>query len=229
MARKRSEWLSAFFKTGEVVKGLVDAFLQAGKDPDELLDMMRTDSVCRQEAASAVLAYAKEKKEDAILHLVSSTAVYLSEGGFIARDHFKVDMSDEAEVRINYLGNEFVDNFLPMVEVYQGGEGKLDIHQLSKSSRDIPIIIELGEERIARIPLVCLWEMLKKQGKGEKGELFTDGSANIFFIRDAKNTLWTVDMRWGAAWNVYTEPIGVPGEWSKGDRVFSRSLETMAT
>jgi len=137
---------------------------------------------------------------------------------FVARDHFK---PGEVEgVKIGYLSDNFKSHFLKKVEE-NVPQAQLKSRKLKQSSLDPPIITALGDNH--ETYLAQLWELLKAQPKGESGTLLTNGYANIFYIRDADNILWAVDMDWrDGSWGVDAYSIGYPGRWSGGDQVFGR-------
>ena len=141
---------------------------------------------------------------------------------FVARDHFKVDTSEAAEVRIGYLGDNFQAWFLNKVEE-PVGETKLAIHTLAQASLDQPIREELGDR--AEITLSQLWALLKAQGKGEAGSLLTDGCWTITHIPDVSGTLRAVEARWAPLdgdWSVDADSVEDPRRWREGRRVVSR-------
>ena len=147
-----------------------------------------------------------------------STIVLSATGKFIASDHFS---TDSKEVKISWLGDNFQREFLAKVEEPQAGI-ELCYAKLKKASIDAPILAELGDR--AEITLASIWELLKKQPKGESGKLLTNGYANIFYVRDAKRVFWVVDVYWYCGgWGVDADSVEDPGEWHAGGPVFSRN------
>ena len=144
---------------------------------------------------------------------------------FCAKEKFAIGTQDG--VVIGRLGDDFKEHFL------NGSTGKNDIdvpevqlrtHNLRKGSVDEPIIKELGEE-LVETNLATMWELMKKQGSGQAGDLLDDGYNNIFDIRDDTGILWAVCCSWHFSlrfWLVDALPITIRDEWDDGTRVFSR-------
>jgi len=144
---------------------------------------------------------------------------------FGAKEHFKDDRS--GPVVIGFIGSNFRRTFL-------AGEGKIEtnitettlrIHKLVRASVDGPILAELGGEETAETALAQMYELMKAQGQGQKGNLLTNGNANIFYIRDANGTLWAVDCSWHSdnrCWHVHAYSVTNPDTWYEGDQVVSR-------
>ncbi len=156
-----------------------------------------------------------------ILDFVTSVRVP-AQGRFVARDHFMVDTSDEAEVKIGYLGANFQTWFLGKIEE-PVGEAELAIHTLTEPALDAPILEELGER--AETTLSQFWALLKAQGRGEVGPLLTNGYANIAYIHDSEGTLRAVRARWDAAdgaWRVHADSVEHPIGWRASRQVVSR-------
>ena len=143
---------------------------------------------------------------------------------FIARDKFVVDTSDEAEVKIAWLGNNFKEWFLDKKEE-QLAASKLCYHKLLESEVDAPIIEKLGGKDSVKITLAQLFALMKKQGRGEgeEGVLLTCGRANIAYIPpDINGVLCAVNVNWGSGgWLVNAYSIGPPYRRHAGFQVFS--------
>lgn len=144
---------------------------------------------------------------------------------FIARGHFKKDTSENAKVKIFYLGDNFTGWFL-------NGEGKIEepvgeitlrCHTLTKGSVDGPIITELGGEEKAETSLQEVFALMQKQPKGEDSSLLTNGYANIFYVHDTNGVLRAVFVYWlGGDWRVDARSVENPSRWLEGHQVFSR-------
>lgn len=157
-----------------------------------------------------------------LLEVVCTVAVSAVER-FAAADHFKVDTSDSAVVKIGDMGDNFRANFLSKVEKNVPA-AELVVRRLTKNALDKDIREELGSD-CEETTLAHLWEMLTRQSRGQKGNLLTNGYANICYIKDAKGKLWAVDVRWDAyydGWRVLASSVGVPHRWLAGFQVFSR-------
>ena len=140
---------------------------------------------------------------------------------FMATDFFR----EGGEIRF-----WFDDNFR---KYFLSGKGKIEIgvpttelrvHTLRRVSGDEPIIRDLGGESVVETSLAYMAELISRQPQGQKGVLLTNGWANIFYIRDSSDTLWTVDCCWSSGdrrWRVVACPIPHPYGWLGGDQVFS--------
>lgn len=140
-----------------------------------------------------------EKSND-LLNFLSAVTVPATTKRFVAREKFVVNTTDNAPVKISYLGDNFREWFL-------AGEGKVEAPlpkqklryaKLEKSSVDGPIITELGGEAKAETMLSEVFALMAKQGNGKKGALLNNGWVNIFYVRDTAGVLRAVDVRW--AW-----------------------------
>jgi hypothetical protein len=144
---------------------------------------------------------------------------------FEASKHFIVDTSDSAEVKICDLWGFFKEEFLGKTEEPCPASA-LRRATLTRPSVDGPIIEELGGEEKAETTLLEFFKALKAQRAGETGALFTDGRANIFYIKNKKDVLRTVYASWradGGGWRVSALGVAGPRQWYAGDQVFSRS------
>ncbi len=131
-------------------------------------------------------------------------------------------------VRLGCVGDNFTRVFL----LNGSGHHEIDvpaserrIHRLRKSSRDEPIINELGGEQMVATYLAHMWEMMKRQGQGQEGDLLTNGYADTFYIRDSDGTLWAVGCHWYVehwGWDVEAYSVTDPDEWLDGYQVVSR-------
>jgi hypothetical protein len=123
---------------------------------------------------------------------------------------------------VGWTGENFNRLFLDKAEE-NVPEVKLAVNRLERASLDAPILTELGEA--AEIQLVYLFDLLKKQSKGEGGVLLTNGYVNIFYVRDANGNLWVVNARWRSGyryWHVEARSVELPFRWRGGYQVFSR-------
>jgi hypothetical protein len=139
---------------------------------------------------------------------------------FVARDKFTTKDTPDG-VQLYWMNETFQHNFLGKVET-DVPECTFQKSRLTKGSLDKPILKELGDR--ATISLAHLWELLKKQPKGEKGSLLTNGYANICYVEDERGTLWAVDADWysGRGWYVDASSVSGPHDWGAASRVFSR-------
>lgn len=120
-------------------------------------------------------------------------------------------------VKIAWLSDNFKENFLGKTE-QNVAQAAFRIQKLKKASLD-----ELGDT--AEIFLAQLWELLKKQGNGQRGDLLVSGYANITYIRDSSGNLWAVCAHWRAdhdGWHVNADSVTDPSLWYADNQVVSR-------
>ena len=146
---------------------------------------------------------------------------------FVARRNFIVDTSAGASPKISYLSDNFPGWFGDKVEKVPSGT--LQYAELLKSSVDGPILAELGNT--AEVTLANIFALMERQPNGEKaGALFTNGRANIFYVKDVGGTLRAVDVYWrGDGWDVNAYSVSSPDRWRDGNRVFSRNSSATLT
>lgn len=160
-------------------------------------------------AVSDLLRFVKEVKLPAI-------------ATFLVKDHIKV--GEIEGVKIGYVSEDFTREFGSKVE-NEVAEATLKIHQLKKNSVDSPIIAELGGETVVETTIGQMFEMMKKQGRGQRGNLLTNGYANIFYAQNASGVPWAVSCYCYSVsgdWSVFAIPVTYPNLWYEGRRVFSR-------
>lgn len=139
---------------------------------------------------------------------------------FVVGDHFKTKDTPDG-VQLLWMNGYFEFNFLAKIEKPMRGF-HLQKSRITKKSLDKPILDELGGR--ATIALAHLWELLKNQSKGGKGDLLVNGYANIFYIEDANGKPWAVYAYWyaGRGWRVGAFSVSRPDGWGADDMVFSR-------
>jgi hypothetical protein len=154
--------------------------------------------------------------------LVNTVPIPAKTEEFVAKDHFIVT-GKKAKVKISFMGDNFRNNFLGKTEE-STPETTLCQYGLKKSSRDIPIISELGGEDIAETTLSAMFALMELQPDGETGTLLTNGCANIFYVRDSYGVLWAVSCDWPVdGWDVCAHSVVGPEIWFVGGLVFSRN------
>ncbi len=142
---------------------------------------------------------------------------------FVAKDHFVVDASEKVKVKISYLGDNFRKHFLWKVEDTPVGAEDLTVSRRLEDSFDPPIITDLGGEAKVEITLGQFFSAFAKQANGEAGSLFTNGYANIGYIRDDEGIVWAVSGRWGVeGWDFGAYPLDRPDRWCRDRRFLSR-------
>ncbi|OGZ09251.1 MAG: hypothetical protein A3D67_01245 [Candidatus Lloydbacteria bacterium RIFCSPHIGHO2_02_FULL_51_22] len=113
---------------------------------------------------------------------------------FVASDHFRVDMSPSAAVKISHIGEAFAEHFLPVVE--EGVEPTTLVgHLVKDNSILIPRVFwELRERH--EVKLANLWEALREQRNGDKDGIFNTAAArsNFLFMYGKRNVLWVISV-----------------------------------
>lgn len=227
MARKdKKDWdlgdlLSVVGFVFELLRVVVNALRKRGGTIEHLRRLLKEPDLV-DKVFDLIVVKPAEAVKSILLTLIASTSS-ISVGRFVVQDHFRVDTSDSAEVKISYLGDNFKSWFLNLVET--GVETvSLSCHTLLKGSLDGPIMEELGGESRVVVTMAVIWELLKAQRSGKSGILLTNGYANIFYVKDATGTLRAVRVYWGGdGWYVFAGSVTRPLAWHAGGRVFSRN------
>jgi hypothetical protein len=142
---------------------------------------------------------------------------------FIAKERFR---KDSKEVKFYEIAPSFKKWFL-------SGNGKIEdpldnrtlrYGNLTRNYSYWQIIEELGGKEKAETTLAELWDQLEKQPEGANGYLLTDGSINIFYVKDTQGELRAVRVYWyGSGWGVHADYVENPDGWISGYRVFCRN------
>lgn len=103
-----------------------------------------------------------ESATEPLIQSIGTVAIPTRSEEFVARDHFIVDMSETAKVKISSLSSNFRKNFLDKIEE-PGAEAVLHYGKLLKSSKDDKIIIELGGKEKAETTLAEMFSLMEKQ------------------------------------------------------------------
>ncbi len=141
---------------------------------------------------------------------------------FVVADHFTLD---NTTIRFSHISEDFNSFFSDLlVEKMIRPQTTMT---LSRTALDSEIIAYIGGEDKAEVTLSGIYEMLKNQPNGQKGELLTDGMANIFYVLDTfLDELCPIVVYWDIAkggWNVDTFLFDDPTEFGKtGSCVFYR-------
>lgn len=107
---------------------------------------------------------------------------------FVARDKFTT-LNTPDGVKLYWVNDSFRQNFLRKVE-YDVPACMLQKSRLRDDAIDNQILDELGL-RVAT-SLAHLWELLKRQPKGEKGTLLVNSLVNICYLEDEGGHLWAM-------------------------------------
>ncbi|HAU07687.1 MAG: hypothetical protein A2568_02795 [Candidatus Yanofskybacteria bacterium RIFOXYD1_FULL_44_17] len=142
---------------------------------------------------------------------------------FVVADHFRVDTSKSATVKIGFVGDNFKRVLLGKIE--EGVQAAtLAVDTLIKASVDASIRTELGKKREI-VNLAHVWALMNSQPNGENGVLCTNGFANIFYVVGLDSNVWAVDVCWNSSdesWQVGAGLAAGPPWWNAGCRVLSR-------
>lgn len=208
------------FKKGECVMSLEREFVSCVvKNLPELSDEDKKNWVSDPGGLQAALQLAlvspsQEGAKPILLKRVKAVRVAGAKR-FVPKDELK-------SVNVGFTGGNFNNLFLNQVEE-DVENATLVVHRLERVSLDAPILTELGDR--AATKLCWLFDLLKKQSKGEKGVLLTNGYANIIYVRDANGMLWAVRAFWNSDcgyWDVYADPVEHSSAWRGGHQVLSR-------
>ncbi len=154
---------------------------------------------------------------------LSTTIALPAVVNFTASEHFIIDTSKNAKVKISYLSDNFKANFLPKVEKDEIVAEKLVINKLLEDSFNSAIITALGGEVKIGITLGQFFAAFAKQPNGKKGVLLKNGHAYVGYIRDTYGELWAVGGVWsGIGWDFGAVSIGSPNSWGGGLHFLSR-------
>jgi hypothetical protein len=161
--------------------------------------------------------------KESILNWLGTTTTSATTEKFVSMDKF---VKDSKEVKFYAIWGNFTNWFLTDDGKIEEpiSEQTLRYGNLTNNSIDGPIIEELCGEAKAETTLSELYDLLKKQPKGEDGDLLTNGRANIFYIKDRSVVLRAVRVDWDdGGWVVCAYSVEDPDEWNAGNRVFSRN------
>ena len=176
-----------------------------------------------EEEAKAFLRNTVEIVRTKILEFIGTTTTSATTEKFVAKEKF---VKDSKEVKFYGIWDNFTNWFLADDGKIEDpiSEQMLRYGNLTTSSVDGLIIEELGGEAKAETTLSELYDLLKKQAKGEAGDLLTNGYANIFYIKDTSSVLRAVSVNWVVdGWDVSAFSVESTNVWSAGYRVFCRN------
>lgn len=158
-----------------------------------------------------------------IIYWLDTTKTSATTEKFVAKDKFKLKKDGGI---CSYFSENFQNWFLAGDGKIENplGEQTLRYSELIQSSQNDRIIEELGGKAKAETTLAEMFDLMDKQSDGNKGVLFINSWANIFYIKDLRGELRAVDLRWrDGGWRVYANSVGDPFDWGAGGRVFSRN------
>ncbi|MEY4602542.1 MAG: hypothetical protein RL292_483 [Candidatus Parcubacteria bacterium] len=145
---------------------------------------------------------------------------------FVASENFVINPSEDASVKISYLGKNFPVWFLDKVE-NDISPLTFTYSKLLKSSNDTEIISALEGEGKAEVFLAEMFYLMSLQPSGEEGILLHNGGVNFFYIRDVSGVFRTIRLLWqDSGWGIHAirplDPLNLP-TWNEGSKIFSRN------
>ncbi len=156
----------------------------------------------------------------AILERLSLTIAIPAVKDFVVREHFVVDISSKAKLKISYLGENFRKICLPMVEKDEVAAEILTANRILEQSFDHVIIAFLGDEPKVGISLGQFFTAFAQQPNGAYHPIPTNGDALIGYIRGFE---WAVIGRWyNDGWGFDVRPRVRLSKFNAGSQVLSR-------
>lgn len=159
------------------------------------------------------------KKRNGRPVLASGQVIKISSTGqqFFAKEKFKENTRQTAEVKISFIGHNFARFFLK-------GEGKIEnpirscsmqSHKLNQDSKSAKIVNFLGGRKKSIIGLAELFELLKR------GAVKTHST--MFYIRDIEGIVRVVTVYWDAkGYDIDARAEDETYTWHHGLRIFIR-------
>ncbi len=151
---------------------------------------------------------------------------------FRVADHFVVDFSTSARVRIGEIDQTFQQCILPKTEKnillarlasFHLGAMERRHGETYVSIWSSDILQKLGGKKGAVVPVASIWNLLSRQPNGESGTIDTSGCAVHFFVESIDSNVLEVRLRWLSEkeyWCVQAYST-TQTEWFTGSQVFS--------
>lgn len=196
-------------KYGELNLGQIEALVNKLGGMDAVKQIL-------SETAKVVV----EKVKEVLLQLVATVSVAARTTKFVVAKELSV--GDHDGLKIAHWSDNFKELFGDRVEEPTAGS-ELIILRLTRYAYDTEIVADLGGDAKAGTTLSEFKVLLAKQGNGQKGNLLTNGYANIAYIRDVNNVLRVVCGHWdGGGWRLDAGSIDDPSRWNDDYQVVSR-------
>ena len=158
-----------------------------------------------------------------LLERLSTTIAIPAVEQFTAAEHFVINTSEEAKVKISGFGSNFSKHFLSKIEKGGVAAEELAVNKLLEDAFDSAIITVLGGEAKIEITLGQFFAAFTKQPNGEDSPLLTNRYANIGYVRDDEGVLWAVGGGWSDdGWYFGAYPLDGPFRWRADRQVLSR-------
>lgn len=143
-----------------------------------------------------------------LLTFVGNTAILASRSTFVAREHFVINTSETASVKISGFGGCFEERLLNKVEQGLDARSTMRCHLLRKESLDAPVIDELGGLGQVQSFLAEIFALLMKQPDGQRGTLFNDGRKNMFYVCTSNTEPLSIRVSWhSGGWYIGADSI----------------------
>jgi hypothetical protein len=163
-------------------------------------------------------------EKSGLVEFVGTVTIPANNKKFVARDHFIVDITKMAKVKISSLNENFETSLLGKIE-----EPKAETILNYSFMIDVSLeqtINKLGGRKKSETMLVDMFSLMEKQANGqEEGKLLTNGYSNIFFIRDITGLfLWAVRLNWyNGGWCIRADDVSFRRRGIDSGLVFSRN------
>ena len=142
---------------------------------------------------------------------------------FIVKDKFKVDIDEDAAVKIFYISNIFKEKFLSRVEEPFPGS-TIYGRKLKNSLIDSKTVDEIRGHEKPEVTLTEIYAMMADQPQDEKSILLKNKGVNIFYMKDANDLLYVIHICWnGKGWIVGANLINSSMRWLIEDLILYHS------
>lgn len=159
-----------------------------------------------------------------LMRFVGTTTIPARTTRFVPGDHFVVNTTEDAHVKISYVDPDFVRLFGKKIEG-PTAETTLRYYKFSRSATFVSAIQELSNEVVVKTTPGELYAMMEAQPNGPKsvaGPLFVNGSAQLFEMEDLNGVSRLMDVRWyGRGWSMYIRSVVSFNQWHDENQVFS--------
>jgi hypothetical protein len=169
------------------------------------------------EGKSVVVKKSTEKLE------VKTTLKVPARERFVAREHFKIDTSEKAAVRIFDIDEEFERFLLGLVEE-KVPRAKLTAYKILQRMLH-PGIVAQFHDRVHTVALAHVWYALTLQHDGRQGVLAVDGHENVIYVNDVQGIRRPVILSFEEGlngWDICSEPFRSEDPRSAGHQVIAR-------
>jgi hypothetical protein len=139
---------------------------------------------------------------------------------FAVSVNFAPDLRPEARVLIASILSNFGRWFFT-AQIDPAPACAVEWLELQRNASNTTILNELGGVSAAETSLATAYALMLRQNAGQPGPLATNGWSNVFYVRDAKGLLRSVNVHWcDGGWSVEAMQVEIITELSIRDRVF---------